>query len=164
MLLFQLRWNDDGSRETLEQARVLPGGRVLHSNAALPLCLPGKSHVGSPTMTRQDVSRGNIPPPLGEISWEEVLALRAERIQRTIRLFGAEGICGLPAWSWQSYLRPSLVSHGNSPNTPRVAKAGDISVHSLFCHSQILASLPSTCLRVERIKYIHGIIQNKPMG
>lgn len=63
-----------------------------------------------------------------------------------------------------SYMRTSLVSHGNSPNTPRVAKAGDMSGHSLFCHSQILASLPSTCLRIERIEYIHRITQNKPLG
>lgn len=50
MLLFWLGWarasagpTDDGSRETLEQAGVLPGGRVLHSNTALPLRLPRKS-------------------------------------------------------------------------------------------------------------------------
>lgn len=118
-----------------------------------------KKPQGSPTVTQQEVNCGDISPPLGGRFWLSML-----RIQRSIRFFGAEGICGLPAWSWQSYMRTSPASHGNGPNTPRVAKAGDMAVHSLFCHSQILASLPSTCLRIERIKYIQRIIQNKPMG
>lgn len=85
----------------------------------------------------------------------EVLALHAERTQRTIRFFGAEGICGLPARGWQSYIRTSLAME--TAQTPQLlAKAGDMSLHSLFCHSQILASLPSTCLRIERIKYSQG--------
>lgn len=85
------------------------------------------------------------------------------RTQRIIRFFGAEGICGLPAWSWQSYMRTSLASHGNSPNTPRVAKAGNMfSAFSFLPQSD--PGKPPQHLRIERIKYIQRIIQNKPMG